>query len=235
MPPPPAAGPMPVIARRDFLAGSAAGLAMLAGSGAFAQGAPLPLKSYPTAFFTPEEWRFILAACDRLIPDGGEGPGALATRVPVFLDRDLSGPFGTGEAWYMKGPHDPSAPPEFGWQSPHSPAALYREALKAIEARCREEEGEGFAELSPEAQDRILTRLSEDDFDLAPELSGFWDLLLSHVKEGYFSDPQYGGNHGMAAWIWIGFPGARANFLEWVPRHNERYPLGPVSIRGERA
>ena len=45
----------------------------------------------------------------------------------------------------------------------------------------------------------------------------------------------YGGNKGMAAWKMINFPGARASFLEWVGQHNVRYPLGPVSIMGERA
>lgn len=66
------------------------------------------------------------------------------------------------------------------------------------------------------------------------ELREFWSLLLQNTKEGYFSDPQYGGNAGMQAWVYIGFPGARANFLEWVGR-NEEYRLGPVNIAGERA
>ncbi|MWL74804.1 gluconate 2-dehydrogenase subunit 3 family protein, partial [Escherichia coli] len=59
--------------------------------------------------------------------------------------------------------------------------------------------------------------------------------LLSDTKHGYLADPMYGGNKGMKAWIAIGFPGARASYLEWVKQHNIPYPLGPVSIKGERA
>jgi gluconate 2-dehydrogenase gamma chain len=38
----------------------------------------------------------------------------------------------------------------------------------------------------------------------------------------------------MKAWIAIGFPGARASYVEWVTQHNVKYPLGPVSISGLR-
>jgi gluconate 2-dehydrogenase gamma chain len=69
---------------------------------------------------------------------------------------------------------------------------------------------------------------------LAPDLREFWSLLLHNTKEGYFSDPQYGGNAGMESWIYIGFPGARGNFYDWIGRA-EAYPLGPVDIAGERA
>ncbi|MEG3002313.1 MAG: gluconate 2-dehydrogenase subunit 3 family protein, partial [Comamonas sp.] len=50
-----------------------------------------------------------------------------------------------------------------------------------------------------------------------------------------FADPVHGGNHGMQSWKYIGFPGARASYAEWVGQHNVKYPLGPVSIKGERA
>lgn len=36
----------------------------------------------------------------------------------------------------------------------------------------------------------------------------------------------------MKAWIAIGFPGARASYLEWVAQRNIEYPLGPVSLPG---
>ncbi len=32
-------------------------------------------------------------------------------------------------------------------------------------------------------------------------------MLLQNTKEGYFSDPIYGGNKDMGAWKMIGFPG----------------------------
>jgi gluconate 2-dehydrogenase gamma chain len=56
--------------------------------------------------------------------------------------------------------------------------------------------------------------------------------VIRDVQMGFFADPIYGGNQDMAAWKMIGYPGARYNYLDWVGRHNERFPLGPVSITG---
>ena len=70
---------------------------------------------------------------------------------------------------------------------------------------------------------------------------GQWEFLTIHdeeyvdtVREGFFSDPIHGGNKGMVGWTLINFPGARADFMDWVER-GERYPFPPVSINGERA
>jgi len=60
----------------------------------------------------------------------------------------------------------------------------------------------------------------------------FFEILLQDTRQGFFADPIYGGNRDMAAWKMIGFPGARYDYRDWVERHNERYPLPPVSITG---
>jgi gluconate 2-dehydrogenase gamma chain len=57
-------------------------------------------------------------------------------------------------------------------------------------------------------------------------------LLLQNTQEGFFADPIYGGNRDMAGWKLVGFPGARYDYRDWVERHNEVYPLPPVSIMG---
>ncbi len=63
----------------------------------------------------------------------------------------------------------------------------------------------------------------------------FFETLLKDVQEGFFADPLYGGNKDMCSWKIIGFPGARYDYRDWVLRHNERYPLPPVSIMGRVA
>jgi len=63
----------------------------------------------------------------------------------------------------------------------------------------------------------------------------FFAWLLQNTKEGYLADPIHGGNKDMGAWKMIGFPGARADFADWVGRHGERYPLAPVGIAGTPA
>ncbi|WP_311985905.1 gluconate 2-dehydrogenase subunit 3 family protein [Pseudomonas bharatica] len=88
---------------------------------------------------------------------------------------------------------------------------------------------------------QVLGQLQNGQIDFAahgePVLPGkllFTDLL-NHTRQGWLADPIYGGNKGMKAWIAIGFPGARASYLEWVTQHNVAYPLGPVSLSGQRA
>lgn len=222
--------------RRGFLQGGAAGVALAAAARPVAaQTEPEPLSAYRPEWFTSAEFAFVMAATARLIPSEGEGPGAIEARVPVFIDRQMLTPFGTGEWWYMAGPHVPDADPLLGWQTPLAPRDVYRQGIAAVDGWCRSTRGQVLAELPPQDQDAVLTALEKGEVPLPPELRGFFDLLLQNTQEGYFSDPRHGGNHGMAAWVYVGFPGARASFREWVDRHDVPYPLGPVSIAGERA
>lgn len=156
--------------------------------------------------------------------------------MPVFIDRQLAGDFGAAADWYMGGPHDPGADPLLGFQSPLSPAQMYREGIRLFDEWCRKTKGATFSELDISAQDKALMALEAGEVPLPDSLRDFFDLLLQNTKEGYFSDPCYGGNHGMSAWVHIGFPGARASFLEWndPATDNVRYRLGPVSIAGDR-
>lgn len=221
--------------RRRFLGGTASAAVLISlALNAQAQEMHSPLTDYEPVYLTAAEWVFLMAATARLIPSDGAGPGAIETRVPVFIDLQLASDFGTAEDLYMEGPFDPGADPFLGYQSPLTPAQIYRRGIAAFDAWCVENKDAAFAELDTEAQDAALTALADGDVRLPDELREFWSLLLQNTKEGYFSDPRYGGNAGMQAWVYIGFPGARANFLEWVGR-NEEYRLGPVNIAGERA
>ncbi|MFT3690360.1 gluconate 2-dehydrogenase subunit 3 family protein [Paenirhodobacter sp.] len=224
--------------RRSFLKATAAGAAILgvtAQAQAETPAQPVPLSDYKPEYFTADEWAFVMAATARLIPSEGNGPGALETRVPVFIDRQLASDYGRADDWYMTGPHDPTVGADRGWQTPLNPAQLYRQAIPAFNAWCEAQYGKAFAVLDSAQQDEALTALQKGDAKIGDELKIFFTTLLANTKEGYFADPMYGGNHGMQAWVYIGFPGARAAFREWPTRHNIKYPLGPVSIKGERA
>ncbi|WP_415008636.1 gluconate 2-dehydrogenase subunit 3 family protein [Aestuariivirga sp.] len=194
-----------------------------------------PLDQYKPEYLNADEWAFVMAACARLIPSDGNGPGAIECRVPVYIDRQLAGDFGKGTDWYMVGPYQPAAEPTLGFQSPLPPAEIYRQAIPAFDAWCKTTHGDAFAKLPAEKQDQALTSLQKGEAKLEPELRDFFSFLLANTKEGYFADPSHGGNYKMQAWVWIGFPGARGNFTEWVGRPNAKYPPGPVSLSGERA
>jgi len=162
-------------------------------------------------------------------------PGALDCRVPVFIDRQLAGSFGKASTWYMQGPFDPSAEPTLGFQSPLTPAEIYRKAIPVFQDWCRQKHGDVFENLATDKQDSALTSLQNGNVPLAAELRDFFSFLLANTKEGYFADPSYGGNYDMQAWVYIGFPGARGAYTSWPGRENVEYPLGPVAINGDRA
>jgi gluconate 2-dehydrogenase gamma chain len=223
-------------------------LAAITGSGALAdrrvqpgdpaQSAAAPATpanaAYQPIFFTPGEWAFLNAACDRLIPNDEHGPGAVALGVPQYIDRQMGTPWADGVIWYMHGPFY-EAKPEFGYQSQLTPKQQYRIGIKAIDAACQSQFQQNFADLRPERQEDVLREIEKGELTSAelPLKAFFSSFLLKNVMEGYFGDPMYGGNKDMAAWTMIAYPGVRADYLEWVGEAKP-YPYGPVSLHGDR-
>jgi gluconate 2-dehydrogenase gamma chain len=185
-------------------------------------------------FFTEGERAFIEAAVDRLIPADPVGPGGVEANIPFFLDRQLAGPFGRGDHYFLGGPWKKGAA-EQGYQMRFSPAQLYRAAIKAVDDYTGGAfGGAAFAKLSDADKDKVLKGLEAGTIQLdgGVDAKAFFAMLLQNTKEGYFSDPIYGGNKDMAAWKMIGFPGAHYDYKEWVPRHGERVPYPPVGFKG---
>jgi len=185
-------------------------------------------------YFTPVEATFIEAAVSRLIPNDPVGPGAVEANVPFFLDRQLAGPFGRGDHYYLGGPW-PKGVPEQGYQSRFSPAQMYRAAIAAIDQYVVANlSAPSFSKLSAADQDKTLKGLESGDIKLdgGVDSKTFFGMLLQNTKEGYFSDPIYGGNKDMSAWKMIGFPGAHYNYKDWVTRHGERVPFPTVGFKG---
>ena len=219
------------LGRRALLLGAGpVTAATLLASGGAAQGRSG--DSYAPTFFTASEWAFINAAVDRLIPSMGDGPGGVESGVPEFIDRQLELPYGHGAYFYMSGPFQPDAPAELGYQLPHTPRELYRLGIAAADGACSRQWKKTFAELDVSHQDAFLTQLESGISGPMP--GAFFAQMLENTKEGYFADPLYGGNRGMGAWKWIGFPGARADFTDWLDQAGRAYPYGPVSISGMR-
>lgn len=135
----------------------------------------------------------------------------------------------------MQGPFNADAPAEMGWQSKLVPKEIYRLGIAATDAWSKALNGKVFADQDSATRDDLLKQLEtgKPAFDSVPSTI-FFNLLLQNTKEGFFCDPIHGGNKGMVGWTMIGFPGARADFMDWVER-NEQYPFPAVSIRGERA
>jgi gluconate 2-dehydrogenase gamma chain len=87
--------------------------------------------------------------------------------------------------------------------------------------------------LSDADKDRVLLGLESGEFKLdGVDGKAFFEQVVRDMQMGFFADPIYGGNRDMVAWKMIGYPGARYNYLDWVSRHNEKFPLPPVSMTG---
>jgi gluconate 2-dehydrogenase gamma chain len=232
-----------VTSRRKFLlAGAASALAL---EGAAAQTAPGPPQDKPSGPSVqpgppsgPQGYRFLnnaeaetlTAIVDRLIPADDVGPGGVEAGVLVFIDRELSGQFGSAARWYMSGPWAQGTPSQ-GWQLALTPRQMYRTSLLALERLCMGEEGKRFAQLSTTQQDGLLHQLEDGKMDLDGISSAdFFQTLWQNVVEGYLGDPLYGGNRNMAAWRMIHFPGANPVLTAAVDLNGTLFQIEPVAI-----
>jgi gluconate 2-dehydrogenase gamma chain len=170
---------------------------------------------------------------DQLIPPDPTTPGGKDAGCAVFIDRQLAGPYGRQDGLYTRPPFLKGSKQQ-GPQSQGGPAQQYRSALAALDRYCRSNRnGKAFAELPDAQKDEILTGLEHATIQLeGVDGQEFFTLVLKDTQQGFFADPIYGGNRDMVAWRMIGYPGARYDYRDWVGRHNERFPLPPVSIMG---
>jgi gluconate 2-dehydrogenase gamma chain len=239
------------LCRRRFLASAMALPLLTAGASAlnlapgkppwspFAGDPPKPINPLGWYFLNPGEVATVEAIVDRLIPADGLSVGGKEAGCAVFIDRQLAGSFGQSSRLYDKGPFMPGLPTQ-GYQGALTPSGRYRLGLRALEDHVRGSHGgKTFAGLAPAQQDEILEGLESGKITLklAPGFSTrqFFELLLQNTMEGFFADPLYGGNRGMASWKMIGFPGARYDYREFIGKHNQKYPYPPISIYGGEA
>jgi gluconate 2-dehydrogenase gamma chain len=194
---------------------------------------PIPVRPGPWVYFTPYEAAAVEAIVDRLIPPDNSGPGGKAAGCAVFIDRQLAGAFGDSRKLYMRPPFANGTRSQ-GLQSPIVPKERYRASLAALDDYCKATfAGKGFASLAAVHQDQVLAGLENGEIELR-DGSGkaFFEAVLANTIEGFFADPIYGGNREMAGWKLVGFPGARYDYRDHIAKHNEPYPLPPVSILG---
>lgn len=86
-------------------------------------------------------------------------------------------------------------------------AEFFRVGIDATDSEARARYNAPFAELTPEQQIATLAAIEagavKTSWLIAP--SRFFELLVNTTAEGYYSDPQQGGNHGCASWVMTGF------------------------------
>ncbi|MCU1481768.1 MAG: oxidoreductase [Subtercola sp.] len=180
-------------------------------------------------YFSDEDWRTIEAAAARIIPTD-QHPGATEAHVVRFIDRMLAGTqfvfaAANGEGFLLMQGHE-----ERAWaERIEQRRDLYRSGLIQLREVALERFGAEFVALSAAQQDAVLEQLSgrpkptKFSFD-APEDDGlggapagnqpvnedflsFFPLLVLNTRQGFYSDPVYGGNENRIGWAVIGFDG----------------------------
>jgi gluconate 2-dehydrogenase gamma chain len=156
----------------------------------------------PLRFFTAQEAKVIIAACERIFPADESGPGATQAGVMVYIDRQLAGPYGTDQYRYTKRPFADSAPGP-GYQGGETPRETYRAGIPQL--------GTDFAARDGAKQDARLK---------AVEKTHFFQLLRQHTIEGMFCDPMHGGNAGLIGWQLLGYPGPQMSYRAQMGQYN---------------
>jgi gluconate 2-dehydrogenase gamma chain len=125
----------------------------------------------------------LTAVVDRLIPDDENGPGAVQLGVVGYVERTLEGE-----------------------HARHRRA--YEEWLLRLDECAAAEHGVHFVELDVARQDELLRRI-EAGTSAAGELQQFFECVRTHVVEGMFGDPSWGGNRDGVGWDLIGYIGPK--------------------------
>jgi gluconate 2-dehydrogenase gamma chain len=183
--------------RRTFLKWSAGTMALLAVQTAFHLDAVAQeegLGGYQ--FFSREEGDLMEALAGRIWPGDVDDPGAIQAGAVTYVDRALAGPY----AAYQ-----------------HAYRMILRDLLDTVGQRY----GVGVRELDDAQVDLLLGELEgrSGDEDLLSSMVGrrlqlglgpssSFDMIRTHVLEGVFCDPIYGGNRDFAGWRAVNYPGA---------------------------
>ncbi|RKN70128.1 gluconate 2-dehydrogenase subunit 3 family protein [Paenibacillus ginsengarvi] len=231
--------------RRKFLkySGAAIGGAVITGviAGCTTKGnntaTPPPAETKPvqnfneaTMFFNQEQLQITEAAAERIFPKDDLGPGAAELGVAFYIDHQLAGQFGNNVREYRMGPFGPSEATQGDYQSiPRH--AVFTMGLQAIQDESQKKHQKGFAELTDEEKDTILTSLQKGEIQVVTGVTGqsFFNLLRSMTIEGAYCDPVYGGNKNMMGWKMRQYPGNQMSYTD-IMEKDEFIVMEPRSL-----
>lgn len=183
-------------------------------------------------YLTPDEAGFVEAVAMHMVPADHLSPHGVDLGIPVYIDRALAGGWGRGDRMYLQGPWAPGEPSQ-GYQSPLTPAEIYRTGIAQTNAHCEKNHGKTFDLLSEVDRETVLKALEAGKIQFASGLpaKAFFSILYQTVLEGLFADPIYGGNRDKQGWKMIGFPGViETHALNIVNFKNKNYRAPTLGI-----
>ena len=130
---------------------------------------------------TEQQQQTLRAAVDRIIPPD-DYPGAWEAGVGEYLVRQFARELRPAFDDYCKG-------------------------LTALDAEALARFQQSFSQLAEEDQDHVLRLVETGEvvttWDVPPSI--FFNLLVRWTAEGFYSEPEHGGNRNAASWAMVGF------------------------------
>jgi len=157
---------------------------------------PVPeIPRYET--LTVLECETLKAIVSRILPADENGPGAYEAGAVTFIDRALAGPISELRTTYSNG-------------------------LLALNAYTIGSKSKSFHMLERAEQDEVLIDMETGNLSSDSTIgAAFFNMIRTHVIEGTFSDPYYGGNWNYIGWDLLGYPGERVSFSLHTYRDNK--------------
>jgi gluconate 2-dehydrogenase gamma chain len=119
----------------------------------------------------PDEAAFVEALVNILCPADELSPSGVDCGLAIYMDRQLSGPYGQGDRRYLRGPFR-QGKPELGLQLPLTPEQFFKAGIAAVNAACLRDHRKTFDQLAPASAEAVLKdidagRMTDDRLPLA--------------------------------------------------------------------
>lgn len=152
----------------------------------------------------PSQFKTVEAIAGRIMP-ATDTPGAIEAGSAYYIDQALAGAYSAHLGTYQRG-------------------------LADLDRYCTAAHGASFAALDDARQDAVLADLEAGKIAEVAKGPQLFRLLRTHVMEGFFCEPQYGGNRDLIGWRLVGFPGQRYGYDD--PYINRKIDLEPIACDG---
>lgn len=182
-------------------------------------------------FFTRvDDFAILEQATERIFPEDDNGPGAIELGVPIFIDKQLAGDFGSNKKDYMHAPMREVEGIE-SYQTLMNRGEVFIEGLRKMDTESQKRHDEKFTDLEDDQMDEILQDMQDGEIELkGVRATTFFKLLRQMTIEGAYSNPLYGGNKDMKGWKMREHPGLRASYKDLIDSE-EFQKLDPVSLK----
>ncbi|MEJ8544257.1 gluconate 2-dehydrogenase subunit 3 family protein [Brevibacillus borstelensis] len=181
-------------------------------------------------YFSPEQFRVIDAATERIFPEDENGPGARTLGAAYFIDHQLAGDWGFNARDYMQGPFYPGEVTQ-GYQGRLKRREIFDIGIQEMNNYSTAKYGKRFYELPADQQDAVLKAFEADEVKLTTiSASGFFKMLRASTMEGIYADPLYGGNKNMDGWRLKKYPGNQMAYTQ-VIEQDQFVKMEPKSLR----